>query len=752
MPEAPAREIKVRYSKRISLWMTLGVIFFVLFLNIFNIFENLENQTIDFRFNVRGARPADAPVKIMAIDEKSLREVGQWPWPRALHAQLVRQLKAYGVKCVFYDVFFPEPERTQGKMLDQLQTILNTSMQGSSKSAKLMRDKVVAQVRQFQESQNGDADFAAAMKETHNVFLPIEPIVNGKDGRTPSPDSIHVTEAELLGGFSADLISVQSLVISIPTLQNNVEDSGHTRLLPNPDGIYRYFPTVYSYQGKLIPHLSLQVSRYLMDVKEPVKIHMGEYAEVGSRKIPLLDNGTALINFCGPSTPDKDGKYIIPNYSASDILYNRIKPDELKGSVVLVGATAAGLFDLRPTPFTRASPGVVMNANIIENVYSGHFLRLAPEYLKYLLTVLLALFVWYVIPRLTPIQGTVGVFLLLTTYVVLACILFAYFDLVIDIVHPGLSLLSTFVLLTTYKFRTEVRHSRYMKQMFQSMVTPKVVDEILKLPAGIALGGEEKVLTVMFSDIRGFTTYSEHHTPPEVVAILNEYLTQMTNLIFQTEGTLDKYIGDAIMAFWGAPTAQQDHAYRACSTALGMVDLLHNMLHPKWETEGKERLDIGIGLNTGGMVVGFVGSQAIKNYTLIGDAVNLGSRLEGTTKEYHVEIIISETTYDHVKMDMLCRELDLIRVKGKTKPIRIYELVDHRLRGAGVKEMKVKAFEDGLALYRAQKWDEAIQQFKNCLNLDPKDGPAEIFVERCLALKKTPPGSDWDGVFVMKTK
>ncbi|HEY5037451.1 MAG TPA: adenylate/guanylate cyclase domain-containing protein, partial [bacterium] len=354
--------------------------------------------------------------------------------------------------------------------------------------------------------------------------------------------------------------------------------------------------------------------------------------------------------------------------------------------------------------------------------------------------------------RLTPTQSSVWFVILFTGYILICCVAFSFFNRVINLVYPSLSLLLTFLMLTTYKFRTEVRHSRYMKQMFQSMVTPKVVDEIMKLPSGIELGGEEKELTVMFSDIRGFTTYSEKHGPKDVIAILNEYLTQMTNMVFQTEGTLDKYIGDAIMAFWGAPTAQQDHAYRACSTALGMVDLLHTVLHPKWELEGKEKLNIGIGLNSGNMVVGFVGSQSIKNYTLIGDAVNLGSRLEGTTKEYKVEVIISETTYDEVKSDMLCRELDLIQVKGKTRPIRIYELVDHRLKGAGMKEMKVKAFEEGLGHYRAQRWDEALKQFKTCLELDPWDGPAEIFTDRCKLLKQTPPSSSWDGVFVMKTK
>jgi len=266
------------------------------------------------------------------------------------------------------------------------------------------------------------------------------------------------------------------------------------------------------------------------------------------------------------------------------------------------------------------------------------------------------------------------------------------------------------------------------------------------------LGGEEKELTVMFSDVRGFTTFSESHTPHEVVSILNEYLTQMTYLVFQTEGTLDKYIGDAIMAFWGAPTPQHNHAFRACSTALGMVELLKGILHPKWELEGREKLRIGIGLNTGRMVVGFVGSENMKNYTLIGDAVNLGSRLEGATKEYKVDILIGEGTYEAVKNDMLCRELDLIRVKGKQHPIRLYELLALKGKAGNNQELKVKAFEAGLAEYRARRFDEAERQFRNCLDLDPQDGPAQVFLNRCPLLKEASLPQDWDGVFTMKTK
>ncbi len=748
----PSEKKLVRYNDKIALWATLTIIVLVLVLNAFSILRQVENQTIDFRFNARGSRNPQAPVKIIAIDEKSIREIGQWPWPRAIHAQIVRKLKEDGVKCVFYDVQFSEPETNSEKMLQQLERTLNTSMAGTDKRTNALREKVLTDVRRFQESHNDDAELGAALKEVGNVYLLMQPIVN-KQGRTPDPDSLKLTEAELFGGFTSDFISFQSLIMNIPVIQDGAKDQGHTRCFNYGDETFRYYPTVINYRGKLIPHLSLQVARGFLDDANPVQVYDGKYAKIGKTKIPILNDGQALINYCGPTQLSPD--YLMgnfPTYSVCDILYDRIPKDVLKNSIAAVGATADGLDDVRPTSFTRNSPGIVVNANIIENTISGNVLRLASEPFKYLFIILLAFGMWYLVPRLTPVQGTAAFLVLFIGYVLVACLLFTYSGLVIDVTHPLVAMTLCFGALTTYKFRTEVRHGRHMKNMFQSMVTPKVVDAILKMPAGIELGGEEKELTVMFSDIRGFTTYSEKHTAKEVIGVLNEYLTQMTNMVFVTEGTLDKYIGDAIMAFWGAPVVQEDHAYRACSTALGMTEFLHDVLWPKWKAEGKEKLEIGIGLNTGNMVVGFVGSQAIKNYTLIGDAVNLGSRLEGTTKEYHIEIIISEATYEMVKMDMLCRELDLIQVKGKTKPIRIYELVDRRFKAKTNIQEKVEVFAQGLVLYRTQKWDEAAAYFQKCLELDPQDGPGAIFLERCKQLKEHPPAMDWDGVFVMKTK
>jgi len=753
MPEP--REIKVRYSAKKSLWMTLGVIAFLALCSLLgvSVFDSLENQLIDFRFNVRGDRVPAAPIRIIAIDEKSLQEVGRYPWPRAVQADLARKLKDAGAQYVFFDVIFSEKEKDPSKaMLDQLGKSVGN---GPSRNAHAREadERILKEIHKLQGSESGDDKLAAAVKEAGNVFLPVVPFISvegheaeSEDGTTPDPADLNCSLATLVPNDSFEFEKASSLLVNLPNIRKAMLDSGHIRYRPNPDGIYRSYPVVIQYKDVLIPHISVQMARYVLGVqKKPLRIIGNEYAELGNRRIPMEYGGYSSINFCGD-------KGTFPWISVADVLSGKADPKMIKGCIAMVGATADGLSDIRATPFTKASPGVEINANILENIVGDNFVHQAFDPLKYLLILILALGMWFLVPRVSPWAAIVWFAGILVAYVIVACSFFAFDNLEINMIFPMSALSLTYLVLTAYKFRTEVKHSRYMKQMFQTMVAPSVVDEILKLPSGIELGGEEKELTVMFSDIRGFTTYSESHTPHEVVGILNEYLTQMTYLIFQTEGTLDKYIGDAIMAFWGAPKHQPDNAFRACATALQMVDLLKNILHKKWELEGREKLHIGIGLNTGKMVVGFVGSEAIKNYTLIGDAVNLGSRLEGTTKQYKVEIIIGEDTYERVKDDMLCRELDLIQVKGKHKPIRIYELVAYMAKAPENLKLKVKTFQDGLAEYRARRFEEAAKKFRNCVDLDPADGPAQVFLDRCAVLKDTPPPADWDGVFVMKTK
>jgi adenylate cyclase len=274
---------------------------------------------------------------------------------------------------------------------------------------------------------------------------------------------------------------------------------------------------------------------------------------------------------------------------------------------------------------------------------------------------------------------------------------------------------------------------------------------MLKDPEKLKLGGEKKDLTVLFSDIRGFTSISEHMTPERLVKFLNEYLTKMTDMVFKYDGLLDKYMGDAIMAIWGAPLDQSDHPLRACYTALEMVEELHLLQH-KWATEGMPRLNIGIGINAGPMVVGNMGSERRFDYTVMGDSVNLGSRLEGLNKLYGTNIIISEMTYERVREEILGRELDLVRVKGKDQPVKIYELLSRRAKTLPEQKALAEEFQAALGEYRNRNWETARKIFQSILERYPEDGPGRLYVERCQTLEKTPPPEDWDGVYTMTTK
>jgi adenylate cyclase len=327
---------------------------------------------------------------------------------------------------------------------------------------------------------------------------------------------------------------------------------------------------------------------------------------------------------------------------------------------------------------------------------------------------------------------------------------FSCFNIWLNLIYPVLTMLAIYLGITVYRYIKEEREKKKIRGAFQYYLTASVINEMLKDPTKLKLGGDKKDLSVLFSDIRGFTTISEKLTPEELVHLLNEYLTAMTNIVFQYDGLLDKYMGDAIMAVFGAPLSQPDHAQRACLTALGMLSELQR-LQKKWQEEGRPILNIGIGINTGDMVVGNMGSEMRFDYTVMGDNVNLGSRLEGINKEYGSNIVISEFTYNAIKEAMCCRELDYVRVKGKKLPVRIYELLDEKKNENKWKEL-ITNFEEGLTLYRAARWDEAIDIFQKALSIRPEDGASRLYIERCRNLKEEPPAQPWDGVFTMTRK
>lgn len=312
-----------------------------------------------------------------------------------------------------------------------------------------------------------------------------------------------------------------------------------------------------------------------------------------------------------------------------------------------------------------------------------------------------------------------------------------------------------FVGITSYKYFTEERKKQELKGTFAKYVSPAIVDEILKDPGNIELGGKKVELTVMFSDVRGFTTISEKLDPRALSSLLNSYLTPMTDLVFETKGTLDKYMGDAIMAFWGAPIPLDDHPQRAATCALKMLKKL-KVLQQEYANKGLPTIDIGIGLNTGDMSVGNMGSNTVRSYTVMGDSVNLGSRLEGINKEYGTRIIVSEFTQKRIAQDFITREVDWVRVKGKAQPVRIFELMGTKASGPLAPEAQLLAllpeFEKGFRLYHERKFDEAVVAFTAALNTKPDDECSQLYIERCNEYLAEPPGNDWDGVYTMKTK
>jgi adenylate cyclase len=467
-----------------------------------------------------------------------------------------------------------------------------------------------------------------------------------------------------------------------------------------------------------------------------------------------MHDGTALINFTGPYRTYR-------HYSMADVITGAVPAGTFNGKIVLVGGTALGIGDLRNTPFQKQDAGymgVEVHANILDNLlHSGEkgrsFLTrgFSEEMMDvgFILLFGLAFGAWFA--RTKPLYSTLSLIAALASFGWLVYAGFAWWGRWLSFVVPAGTLVANYAVITSFRMIFEEREKRKIRKTFSQYLSPGVIALIEKDPARyIRPGGEMKELTIMFTDIREFTTLSEGMTPDELVEWLNEYLGEMTDILFRHHGTLDKYIGDAIMAFWGSPYPQEEHALAGCRCALDMTRRLER-LNAKWQSEGRKEAAMGIGINTGPVNVGNMGSAKRLSWTVMGDNVNLASRLEGLTKEYRTGMILSEATYLQVKEHFLCRDLDRIRVKGKRQPVKIYELLgaaEDRLR---LQDLLTR-FDAAMAAYRSLEWRAAAGKFGELLASYPDDGPTQIFLQRALEYMDAAPEPDWDGVYVMKTK
>lgn len=715
----------------------------------------VELKTYDLRFLSRGVKKTSPDVVLAVIDEKSLDTEGKWPWPRSKIAELINVLSQKGAKVISFDIGFLEPDQNtnlgfidelgeQFKALDIQDKRLETFLEDNKKKADndlilataIENSKAKVILGYFFHITQTSLDYEIGQE---NKEKQLNRINNSKY------PLIKYTEGAQIGDPFVNAYAPEG---NIPVLSDAADSSGYFNMFTDQDGVVRWMPLVLKCGEEIYTPLTVQSVWQFLDMPQlmvKVAAHGLEGVQLGERFIPTDEAGQMLINYLGP---DKT----FPHYSIADIFHGDLPEDTFENKIVLVGATAIGIYDLRNTPFTPIYPGLEIHATVIDNILKKDLLS-KPKWTRVydLLAILvLGIVTGFLLPRLGALTGigfAAGLFVL---HIFLSRFLFVHFGLWVNMVYPVLAVLLIYTSLTLYHYITEERERKKIRGAFSYYVSSSVVNEMLKNPDKLKLGGDKKELSVLFSDIRGFTTMSEGLTPEELVHLLNEYLTVMTDVVFKYDGTLDKYIGDALMAVYGAPLEQPDHPARACSSALEMMDQLKR-LNEKWIHEGKKPLDIGIGINTGPMMVGNMGSEQRFDYTVMGDAVNLGSRLEGANKAYRTHILISDTTYEQVKGDFACMELDSVKVKGKTLPVKIYELVAEKGAPAADLEL-INYFHEGLQLYKRQEWDEAIKIFENVSAMNEHVYAARIYIQRSRNLKANPPGPDWDGVFTMTTK
>jgi adenylate cyclase len=708
--------------------------------------NHLDAIIYDAKLLLTMPKGVDERVVILDIDEKSLAEIGHWPWGRDRLALLMDKLfNQYAVRQVGFDVVFPERDESSG--LRNLETLAKKELKDNTSYQGILKD--------LRPQLDYDARFAASLRG-RPVILGF--YLSNKEGGVSN--GVIPPPVLLPGTFSTKGVSFtgwQTYGGNLPEFQKNAAGGGHFNPLTDFDGIVRRVPLLVEYRGAYYESLSLAMVRAYLDFPkivpggDPVDSNSPEkgyqtmeWLDVGTVRIPVDENAATLIPFRG-----HEGSFRY--YSIADVLADRIKPEQLKGRIALVGTTAPGLKDLRATPVGDSYAGVEMHANLIAGILDDN-VKLKPGYVLAvdLLMLLIAGGVMvFVLPLLSALRASVAALLVL---LLVLGVNFAFWqnNFVLPVATGLLLVFSLYALNMSWGYFVESRSKRQFTELFGQYVPPELVDEMAKNPEGYSMAGRKAELTVLFSDIRGFTTISEGLQPDQLATLMNEYLGAMTQVVRHQRGTLDKYIGDAIMAFWGAPMDDAEHERHAVLTALEMQKEL-KVLNKTLIAKGWPELKIGVGVNTGPMTVGDMGSPVRKSYTVMGDAVNLGSRLEGITKQYGVGIIVGETTREKLKSTFVFRELDRVRVKGKAEPIGIYEPVgvEGEVDQAVLEEIKL--WNQALRHYRGQDWDQAEVALLNLSRMAPSY-LYELYTKRIETYRKQPPGENWDGVTTFETK
>ena len=703
--------------------------------------EEIRLRTFDLFQVLRPREQTIRPVVIVDIDEASLKEIGQWPWPRTIVANLITRITQAGAVATGFDIIFAEPDRMSPAVAAE-------SFRGLDEETRAKLSSLPS----------NDDVLAAAIKQGR--------VVVGQVGAsTPQPRT--QTEKKLETGFAilgADptpyLVTFPGLLRNILPLEQAAAGRGLFSIVPESDGIIRRVPMIMEAQDSLVPALTMEMLRVVTHAGA-IQVRTAE-AGVKSVQVPGLvvptdDRGQIWVHF----NKHDPARYV----SAKDVLQGNLPPDRLRGKLVLIGTSATGLLDIKTTPVEAAMPGVEVHAQILESVLTKSPLTY-PEYAigaEIVIAVLFGLAIIVAAPMLSASTVIALGVVLIAGLIGMSWYFFVENSLLIDFTYPLMSSWLIYLVLTFVNYFREQKQRQQIRSAFGYYLSPHMVEQLAKSPEKLVLGGEERRMTILFSDVRGFTTISEHYKddPQGLTRLMNRFLTPLTNAIIERKGTIDKYIGDAIMAFWNAPVDDGDQEANACDAALEMqarAQALNVELKREAETNGGVYmpLRIGIGLNTGPCVVGNMGSDFRFNYSVLGDTVNVASRLEARTKDYRLPLVIGSRTAEKAKEKFATMEIDLIQVKGKKEPEAVFAVLgragaEQEPGWTELRELNARMLEN----YRKQNWDEALSLIARARKVrDGFDvsGLYDMYVERIEAYRANPPPPDWDGVYEAESK
>ena len=761
---------KKKYKRRLKVRQILSglvLVFLILFLEsrsvpgiegLYDIVDRINNLIVDIQLisSIDEEQKQPENVVIIDIDEKSLAANGQWPWPRETVAGLINSLWDNGVVTVGLDILFAEPEE------NIIQRLLHGNDLNKDGTLRNRGDKdIIKYLNSIKDLYNGDARLAESMSidiDGHGdvvlgYVLRIKDEKRGRifDNGIAIPENIDPRFFQDYGGFTANL----------NVFQDNASNAGFFSIEPDSDGIYRRYQIISKHNNKLYPSLALAlVQAYLLiEPDESYSLEAGangivDNIIINNHKIPVDNKGKTYIPFAGGAGTFK---YI----SATDVINGRVDRKQLENKIVIIGTTVHGLYDLRPTPIDGAFPGVEVHANMVESLLSAassnskglvkfpHTPAINST-INFSLIVIFGLIFSIIFPELTPIKLTISVVISILFIIGLTYFFWVGQNAMLTPSTPIISILLLGSLNASYGFMYTHRSRNKLRDRFSEYIPPDLVKVMVEHPEMMGNENESRNMSVLFADIRSFTTISESLNAAELKNLLNRFFTPMTYIIFEQKGTIDKYVGDMIMAFWNAPLLDEDHAQNSVVAALKMLKKL-KPLQREFLDEGFPKIDIGIGINTGTMSVGDMGSAVRRSYTVIGDAVNLGSRLEGLTKYYGVNLVISEYTYAKIS-GIICRKLDLVKVKGKTSGVTVYNPICTEDEATPELLEELEKHHKGIDEYLSMNWLAARTIFSELSKAHPDTHVYQLYLERIANLEKRDLPDDWDGVFERREK